>query len=99
MSPMPSRRHIFSRKRGDAVGVAESIFSSMRPRCDASMASAERLPARHRVDAESVADVVEPHDLGEVVDLAEAAEHVGRLVLGTLDLEALVPALEARSCA
>ena len=47
-----------------------------------------------RVDAETVADVVEPHDLGEVGDLAEAAEDVGRLVLGTLDLEALVPALE-----
>ena len=66
----------------------------MRPALGASMARAREVAAVHRVDAEAVADVVEPHDLGEVGDLAEAAEHVGGLVLGTLDHEALVPSLE-----
>ncbi len=47
-----------------------------------------------RVDAETVADVVQPHDLGEVDDLTQAAEHVGRLVLGAFALEALVATLE-----
>ena len=52
----------------------------------------------HRIDAEAVADVVEPHDLGEVVDLAEAAEHVGRLVLGTLHSRPLCRPLKTKLC-
>ena len=79
---------------GDAVGVAEVhllVDEAALRRLDRQGAE---VAGGHRVDAPAVAEVVEPHQLGEVDDLAEATEDVGGLVLGALALETLVPALE-----
>ena len=91
---MPSRRQIFSRKAPTPTGSFHVELLVDEPALGALDGQGAQVAGVHGVDAEPVADVVEPHDLGEVVDLAEAAEHVGGLVLGALDHEALVAALE-----
>ena len=96
---MPSRRHILLEEGGDAVGVAEVQLLVDEAALRGLDGQRAEVAGRHGVDAEAVADVVEAHDLGEVDDLAEAAEDVDRLVLGALDLEPLVAALRTRCCA
>ena len=91
---MPSRRQSFSRKAPTPTGSFHVELLVDEAALGALDGQGAQVAGVHGVDAEAVADVVEPHDLGEVVDLAEAAEDVGRLVLGTLDHETLVPALE-----
>ena len=66
----------------------------MRPRSRGFDRQGAEVAARHRIDAQTVADVVQAHDLGEIDDLAQAAENVDRLVLGALDHEPLVAPLE-----
>ena len=75
---------------GDALGVAEvelQVDQAAPRRLDREGAE---VAARHGVDAQAVADVVQVHDLAEVDDLAKTAEDVDRLVLGAIDLESLV---------
>ena len=93
---MPSRRQSFSQEGADADGVVPGELLVDEAALGALDGEGAQVAGVHGVDAETVADVVEPHDLGEVVDLAEAAEDVGRLVLGTLDHEPLVAPLEDR---
>ena len=75
---------------GDALGVAEVELEVDEAAPRGLDRQGAEVAARHRVDAQTVADVVQVHDLGEVDDLAQAAEDVDRLVLGAVDLEPLV---------
>jgi len=66
----------------------KSSLRSMRPRCEASIARAQRLPPVMVSTPSRSQMSFRAHDLAEVDDLAQAAEHVERLVLGAVDLEA-----------